>query len=485
MGLTQQQQQVIDAVMNPSIDLIKIKAVAGAGKTFTLVEAAKEYKPKTGLYIAYNKSIADEAAQKFKGTSIRCSTIHSLAFAATVRPYSLNVGTYSVRNVEGTKDNGLPLHYKDRLRVVNHVKSFCLSAHVTPGDYIDAIKMDSNDADIFEEHLNAMSDGTMACPHDFYLKLYHVLMVNGSIEIPEVDMLLVDECGDINRLTLAIFKLIKAKKKIAVGDPMQNIYTFNETINAFKELKNEGTEVDLFESFRVSTGIAEDVEKFMRKHIDTAFDFKGRTYPSNSIPQTKAYISRNNSGLLEEMFRLKKEGTPFHTTRKVSQILELPLVLSNLGNGQPITEYKYKHIEKLRKQWETTPVLQASSTINQYVLKHLGREDEEVKSAFKVVMKHGPKALNELTKYAKECAQDDCWLTLSTAHSSKGLEFCEVEIAPDLNNSVTEAIVARVKAKMERNSIAFEAAEEELRLYYVATTRAMLVLTNATHFKKL
>ena len=484
MGLTKQQQKVIDAVLDPSEPLIKIKAVAGAGKTFTLVEAAKTYQPKSGIYLAYNKAIAEEATQKFKGTNIKCSTIHSLAYAATVYTYGLKVGNYNVRNVDGYKADGKPLHYKDKLRIVNHVKTFCLSAHLTPNDYINSVKMDTNDADIFEDHLNQMSDGTMACPHDFYLKLYHVLMASGDIPTPSVDMLLVDECGDINRLTLAIFKIIKAKKKIAVGDPMQNIYSFNETINAFVELQNEGLSVDLSESFRVSEEIASMVETFVATHVDGTFRFSGRKYPSNTPINTKAYISRNNSGLLEEMFRLQSGNIPFHTTRKVSQILELPLVLANLGSGQPINNYKYKHIEDLRKKWTNSSSKQNEMSIQQYVMKALGKEDEEAKRAFKVVIAHGPKALNSLTKYATECAKVECDLTLTTAHSSKGLEFSEVEIAPDLNDSVKEALIDRMAAKLANNTEAYKVAEEELRLYYVATTRAMVNIVNAKYLKK-
>ena len=64
------------------------------------------------------------------------------------------------------------------------------------------------------------------------------------------------------------------------------------------------------------------------------------------------------------------------------------------------------------------------------------------------------------------------------------LEFSSVEIAPDLNEAVTKA-----KEKIKLASITYHegtdeivsALQEELRLYYVATTRAMVELINATH----
>lgn len=488
MGLTSQQQQVIDAVMDPSIPLIKIKAVAGAGKTFTLVEAAKTYNPKTGIYIAYNKAIADEAAQKFKGTNIRCSTIHSLAYAATVRPYSLNVGHFGPRSIQGQNAQGRPLSYKEKMEIIGHIKKFCLSDHLEPIDYIDAVKMDSDVADLFEDQLNMMADGSQVCPHDFYLKLYHVLMANGSIEIPSVDMLLVDECGDINRLTLAIFEMINAKKKIAVGDPMQNIYSFNETINAFTELQDKGLEILLDQSFRVSFDIAFAVEDFVQRHLDDKFSFLGNTYP-NGKPEldTFAYISRTNSGLLEEMFTLMESNTPFHLTRRIDTVLELPLILANINSGNPITEKKWSHIENPRKAWETNPALkQRFGSAGEYI-RYVNKDDEEIKLAMKVLAKHSPKDLNTLTKYVKNNINNECDLTLTTAHSSKGLEFSSVTLAPDLNFAAEKAIAEIIDTKRGNSwnkEKILNSLEEELRLYYVACSRAMTQLKNATLLKK-
>lgn len=488
MGLTKQQQKVIDAVLDPSEPLIKIKAVAGAGKTFTLVEAAKAYKPTSGIYLAYNKAIAEEATQKFKGTNIKCSTIHSLAYAATVRPYGLNVGYYGPRNIEGVNAFGNKLGYKEKMEIIGHIKTFCLSAYLTPDDYIDAVQMDADTADLFEEQLNQMSDGTQVCPHDFYLKLYHVLMANGSIKIPSVDMLLVDECGDINRLTLAIFEMINAKKKIAVGDPMQNIYSFNETINAFTELQDKGKELVLDHSFRVSSDIAFAIEDFIQREIDPSFSFIGNTYASNKPELTSfAYISRTNSGLLEEMFTLMEANRPFHLTRRIDTVLELPLILANINSGSPITDKKWKHIETPRKAWETTPRLKNQfRTAGEYI-RYVNKDDDEIKTAMKVLAKHSPKDLNTLTKYVKNNINIECDLTLTTAHSSKGLEFSSVTIAPDLNTAVEIAIAELIDAKKSKvwnKEKVITSLEEELRLYYVACSRAILQLNNATTLRK-
>jgi len=480
MSRTSQQQAVIDAALDPSIDLIKVKAIAGSGKTFTLVELAKELNPKTGIYMAYNKAIAEEATQKFKGTNIKCSTIHSLAYNAVVRQYGLKVGFFGVRNIQPAR-----LRYNDKLTIVNTLEDFFLSAYTDIVHYFDVHNTNESIQDACMDHLNLMNDGSIQCSHSFYLKLYHIYMSDGTIEVPDVDLLLLDEFGDITGLTLDIFRLIKAKKKIAVGDPMQNIYSFNKTINGFDALEGVGTSIGLTESFRVSDMIASRIQGFVQGHVDPDFEFQGRAYNIYDETTTKAYIARNNSGLMEEMFRLQEENTPFHTTRKVNIILELPLVLANLANGQVISDYKYKHIESLRKVYTANVMLQSKfSSVNSYVREML-KDDEDVKRAFRIVLNHGPRQLNELVKYATECRKTPCDLTLTTAHSSKGLEFSSVEIAPDLNDSVSDALYEIKKETIiydeDHSPAIIELLREELRLYYVSCSRSMIELINATH----
>jgi len=359
---------------------------------------------------------------------------------------------------------------------------FCLSAYKDPQEFLDE-HADPYFHNLFIEYLHKMADGTLSCSHSFYLKMYHVELAAGRIPVPEVELLLVDECGDLTELTIDIFRLIKADKKIAVGDPMQNIYSFNHTVNAFNVL-TEGTAVNLTESFRVSHIIAARIQAFTRKHLDPSFDFTGRTYASANVT-SKAYISRGNAGLLEEMIYLMGNQIPFHTTRRIGTILELPLILANLSNGKPIEGYQYKHLEQLRKRYETmSKAAPQKDSIQSYIMSNTSGDDE-IQRAFKVMMNHGPRTLNDLVKYATECRKHPCELTLTTAHSSKGLEFSSVEIAPDLNISVATALadlhsLTKTTRRKHDHDKEVSKLEEELRLYYVACSRAMVELINAT-----
>lgn len=475
MALTQQQQLVVDTIKKDDVHMLTVQACAGAGKTHTLVELVRALNPSSGIYLAYNKSVSEEAAAKFKGTNIKCSTIHSLAYNAVVRQYQLSVGYFGVRNV---RPSSTP--YRLKMEVVNTLDRFCLSKHLSVTTFFDEEHINPVLLPLVKEHLELMSQGDIQCSHSFYLKLYHIYLATGAIEVPEVDLLLVDECGDLSELTIDVFRLLKAKKKIAVGDPMQNIYSFNHTVNAFNVL-TEGAAVNLTESFRVSDRIAYRIETFVRDSLDPSFEFLGRVYDDDVIT-TKAFISRGNTALLSEMLGLMKAGIPFHSTRKIGAMLELPLILANLGNGVPIEGFQYKHLEKLRKEYEEHEAIRDNyNSIQRYVEANV-KEDKEVHNAFRLVHNHGPRSLNELTRYATECSKKACTLTLTTAHSSKGLEFSSVTIADDLNESVNEALgdLARLKEGSYRYESVLNKLEEELRLYYVATSRAMVELNNAT-----
>lgn len=484
MSSTVEQQLVVDTLLRDDVQLVKTEACAGAGKTHTLIEIAKRMNPKSGIYLAYNKAIATEAEEKFAGTTIKCSTIHSMAYRAVVRQWGLKIGWFNARDVRASD-----IDYKAKKEVVAVLEDFLSSKYISQDEYFEANLVEEYTETLVRTHLDLMAEGEIDSPHSFYLKMYHVLLATGSIPVPKTDLLMLDEFGDITSITLDIFRLIDAKKKIAVGDSMQNIYSFNQTVNGFEALKDEGVTVKLTQSFRVSDVIASQIQGFVRKKLDPSFEFKGREYPIDYPVKSKGYISRSNAGLLEEMLRLKKDNAAFHTTRKIEMILELPLILANLGNGNRITNNKFKAIESLRSAWEKAAKRKDAAFIKEnptplrYVLKQM-KGDDEISYGADIVMKHGPYEINALTKYVNTCAKMSTGLTLTTAHSSKGLEFDMVEIAPDFNAKLDDTEVNISMAMAEGNFELAEWLEEEFRLYYVACSRALVKLTNAEHLPR-
>jgi cation transport regulator ChaB len=79
-----QEQQAARDVFASGADLALV-AGAGTGKTSTLMMMA-EATSRPGLYMAFNKTTADDARRRFSG-NVECRTAHSLAFAAVGRKY--------------------------------------------------------------------------------------------------------------------------------------------------------------------------------------------------------------------------------------------------------------------------------------------------------------------------------------------------------------------------------------------------------------
>jgi len=474
---TSEQEALFTAATDPSIDFLQVSAVAGASKTTSLVEVANRLPSSKILYMTFSKAMADEAQGKFP-SNVECRTLHSLAYRNVVKQYGLDVGWFNVRDIQSEG-----LTYSDKKEVHSTIELFLSSAYTDPVVFLNTQDMDELLCNSVIAYLDLMADAVIPCNHSFYLKMYHVLLANGTITADKYDVLMIDEAGDLTPLTIEMFKLLPIKKKIMVGDPMQSIFTFMNCTNAFEYFKGQGTATNLTQSFRVAAPIAKRIEGFMHKHVDTNFKFKGRVYPKDCKPRTKGYIARTNSGLVSEMLRLQEENIAFHTTRKIEQILELPLILANLKTGKAITNTKYKAIEALRSNWEAQSKRGNQSFLSEfksplsYVRRTLS-DDNEITSAMQAIDRYGPSGLNSLAKYVRDCVAVDTGLTLTTAHSSKGLEFDEVEISPDFNEALDKA---KEKLKVATDPKVIESLNTEFLLYYVGCSRALVKLDNARH----
>lgn len=76
---THYQQKIFDFIENGSGDAI-VNAVAGSGKTTTLVMASKLLKTSSALFCAFNSHIQKELENRLEGRMV-CKTIHSMGFS--------------------------------------------------------------------------------------------------------------------------------------------------------------------------------------------------------------------------------------------------------------------------------------------------------------------------------------------------------------------------------------------------------------------
>jgi len=465
MRLSKEQQTILEHVRRTE-GLIMVSAVSGSGKTSMLSAIVEDMEPSSGLYISYNKAIADESRSKFP-ESVQCLTTHSMAYRNTVPVYQLKIGFFSYRNIKDRAD------YDVKLSVVDTLRDFCLSEFVSVADYCKHHDVSKYVAVLVTKYINLMESGQIDVTHEFYLKYFHILLATNHLEFPTFDLIMLDEAGDLNAVTLEIFKLLPATRKIMVGDPFQNIYSFNGTINGFEAMKHEATAMPMTQSFRVADHIALRIESFCQSHLDPDMKFRGVQYDDQSI-ESSAFISRTNSALISEMIDLNKAGTPYNLIRPAKQIFQLPLILLSLKPRGFISNPQYKHLQDdVNDYYSDRSIADSGRSLLSYLLQ-CHPDDVNLKSAVNLILKHSPAAVLECYKTAASHEGTTHPLTLMTAHSSKGLERDHVTIADDFNQQLAPLIDIKPEYRAPED-------QELFRLYYVAVSRSKKSISNAVH----
>ena len=263
-----------------------------------------------------------------------------------------------------------------------------------------------------------MQAGKIECSHEFYLKLFHLLLANGTLTYDPFDFIMLDEAGDLNEVTLAIFQLLPSPRKIAVGDQHQNIYQFNETINCFNVLNGQGTLFHLTKSFRVSPDIASRVERFCQRYLDPTMKFSGTPQPGE--PETFAYLTRTNSALIAHMITCINAKKQFGLVRNPDEIFKMALMVCYFKYQSFITIPAYSHLQADVDEYYENIDLYKPQSLLQY-LSELHSHDEPLLQAIKLVQRYGPPNIMNAYAVAKTCAKTQQNYVLATAHAVKGL----------------------------------------------------------------
>lgn len=468
---TKQQESVISYIKDtPEPKMVLVSSIAGSGKTFLLTEIAREIEHSNGLYLAYNKSIALESRSKFPST-VNCLTTHSLAYRAVVTP---NKKLYTLTGSFTYRDINERIKYEDKCFIVDLIKEFCLSKYTCFSEFAEVEIISDNMASICVKYLGLMQEGKIDITHEFYLKLFHLLLSKGNIEYDDFDFIMLDEAGDLNEVTLEIFRLLPSKLKIAVGDPYQNIYSFNHTINCFEELKDEGVLFNMSQSFRVNEQIASRIETFCTHHLDTNMEFKG--VETDKEITTRAFISKSNSALIRKMIALNAEDTPYGLVRKASEIFKMALMLCSIKYQGFITDPRYKHLQGLVDDWYEDHQLKLKYKSPLAYVASEEDNDIQLLQSVNLIAQHGKSLIFETYKEAAKHESSSHDFILTTSHSSKGLEFDEVVIDSDLSDAM-----AKVINQVLLGEITVESREYKdiVNLCYVAASRAKKSLVNA------
>ena len=439
--------------------IVLVQAGAGTGKSFMSREIVDDLNPKSGIYTAFNKAIVEEGIRRFEGTPVECKTFHALAYRYAKPTMPIESFTYKCITEK--------LAYAEKRRVIEAIDNFYVSAATCMDDYFEEEFKDHPRSitmiKICSKYVQGMVDEEINPTFNFMLKYLHLAMVEGTVEI-KVDIVILDEINDVTAVSLEIFKLIKAPKKLGLGETHQAIYGFLNLVNGFEVLKDTAETMYFTQSYRCSESIASRISKKMSVVMDKNFKFVGTDEPvKNGLT---LYCTLTNAAIVDAIYERLKTNSGFQLLRKPSDIFAAPLAVLSASQGKTPYQKKYAFLVDLFEDYKNQD---KHKTYFKFLIADLN--DEEINSAINLLMKLSSNNMNlySLYKKAKEAPLDKTY-TISTVFTAKGLEYETVYIANDLNNRFKNAC---------DGDLSSDEATTVMRCYYVACSRAGTNLMNS------
>lgn len=470
---------------------LSVIAFAGGGKT-TALKLLAEAIPKRGCYLAFNKSIADEAKRKLARSRCTASTMHSLAFGAVrdiiTAPATLNARDFrdtdimqkvNIPRIRGWNDYRIAsavlrtmsayCNSADESIDLNHAREALMSATGDP-DLINIEKLAEDARHAIDTLAGPVADMAMMYwrdnieagrfSHDIYLKLLDLDDGLRNSAFREFRYLMLDEAQDTNPVQLSILRKT-GLPLIAVGDPFQQIYSWRGAENAMAKIGGETRY--LTQSFRFGEGIAEVARKILASRPDGGPEQRligaGKGDISGHEGAKIAIICRTNLGMLDEAMKAMDRNL----TVNVDNIKDL---ISDVHSAQALYCGENHRITSAEiRQFETWDDFKAEA-------EESGGSNSQL---VRIIEQGRVSQVEMLAKNQTESTKAN--IQICTAHRSKGLEFPAVILGRDWR-PVKDLMARYEKAKLKSEKHV-TLAVEEWNAFYVAATRPILKLRGA------
>lgn len=468
-------QEAIFEHIKSSNENAVIEAVAGSGKTTTLIESMKllSKERKNIIFIAFNKHIADEMRKKVPN-GIEVKTMHAFGLEQIKKAYRGAVlDTNKMRKVikdishilELNKKEDLPKYIEVLTSLVNLFRFNMCDDIISAKNIAMKHMLPATDALIFDaftviKHMNFRRDII-----DFTDMVY--IPALEDIKINEYSLILVDECQDLSLCQIQLLMKMKGEEGriIAVGDRNQSIYGFSgaddESFKKMCQIPNTKL-LPLSISYRCSKQVIKCAQKIV-PHIES-FEHApegevNHSAPINNIKEGDFVLCRTNSPIISLALQLLSQGKKVQIKgvdigQRIVKRLEGTRA-SNLQSAIKIMRMQYE--EALEAEEE-------ESNVNLIYM-------EDIISACETIIE-GCNTIDDVKNKIKLLFYEDpnSGIILMTAHKSKGLEAENVHIImPDLMPLKT--------AFLDWEKI------QEQNLHYVAITRAKHTLNYIRDWK--
>lgn len=373
------QQAIFDWIKTGSGDGI-VNAVAGAGKTTTLVEAAKLIKTESAIFLAFNKHIVKGLNKKLTTTSVVASTIHSLGYktlAATInerlrpdnRKYSNIARTYIRFHQRDLPEPRYSFKFEAQTAIAR-LADLCRLTLTNPLDDEALTKLVSHYDVQFNHNLtrfvfdalpSILEDGEEQAREgiiDFTDMIY--LPVKWDLSPQTHDWIFVDECQDLNRAQLELVLKLRSPggRYLFVGDPHQAIMGFAGADNrSFWNIadRTNATKLPLSICYRCPTShikLARDIVPAMKPRDDAPLgsvtDLRRKDLHKH-IEEGDLILCRTTAPLISECIQLIKARIPARVRGRDIGI-GLCRLMQNVAKAYEFTyEHAGQHLEEYRK----------------------------------------------------------------------------------------------------------------------------------------
>jgi hypothetical protein len=466
VNLTQEQEQA--RTLFETEQSVAIQALAGTGKTSTLVELARSAPHRRGAYLSFNDAIASEARRKFpanvncntthaeavvhlkkKGFDhqrlVTCPNLHHLKEFAPLANYSvpLDPPPYAARTV--SRDQFCSILMRTLYAFAKTPAPEITWEHVPSPKYLPLNEQArkafmAQYRPTVESIWERMCDPSDSLPigHDLYLKMW-------TLDKPDlgVDFVMLDEAQDTNDPVLDLLKH-QSCQVVYVGDSHQQIYDWRGAVDALKKTKCTHNS-SLTGSFRFGEQIAHIANGALRA-LGSVINLRGLRSGPSSVLQTgaacEAVLFRGNKPLLARLAALMQQGRKVAVTGGVTEWLAycegLDHLEANVVSSHPEL-FGFRSYAEYRSYVSFHPEL--AGVGGQLLLLREG---------------FGADRLRRLLVSVETIKNPE--VTLSTVYKAKGLEWNSVELNEDLAGR--EGFIT----------------PSHKRLQYVAVTRAIHTL---------
>jgi superfamily I DNA/RNA helicase len=239
-------------------DIVSIKAVAGSGKTTTLLKLAQENSDKKILYLAFNKALANEV--RLKRNKI-AKNLQPYTFDAFIRQCFINK----------FPNKGFPIKFLNTFTFGEEYPWFQKKPARMKKTFISKFNTFCKNIKYNEmyEFMNELYPTASPFTKRQLIKMWHhtkqnkLMTFDGLRKLALVqhwfkdyldtnyDMIFIDEAQDFDPVMLEILLKDSTIPKVFVGDPRQAIYEWRGAINAFEKLPEHTNTVEFYTTWRI------------------------------------------------------------------------------------------------------------------------------------------------------------------------------------------------------------------------------------------